>query len=106
MEQNETQWWRPINDSCLITIEHAVVSLTAVIYYVEVHNRAGEKHRFQANGLYWSARDIRVQRDEAPAVGEWERVPAPGEAVEFDLGELGKLLDDGKPPADNGEGVL
>ncbi|ALF00499.1 hypothetical protein SEA_MUFASA_65 [Mycobacterium phage Mufasa] len=106
MQGNETPWWRPVDDSCLLTVDHVAVGPFALVYFIEVHDRSGQKHRFRAEGVYWSVRDIRVQLDQAPAVGQWERVPAPGEAVEFDLGELGKLLDDGKPPADNGEGVL
>lgn len=87
-ETNYDPWWRPINHSVVITIEHAAIDYSSLMYFVEVHDQLGEKHRFRCTGLFWQGRDVRIERGIPPAVGEWERVPAPGEPLEFDLDEL------------------
>lgn len=97
-----TRWWRPIPGSCLLTVENIQTFDARMLYYLEAHNSAGERHRFRAEGVYWMGQDVRVHRDEPPSVGRWESVPAPGE---LDLADLGKLLDDGVPMGDNGEAV-
>lgn len=105
MQENETgdvPWWRETSGAA-VTVEH-VATPKAVIYYVQVHDSMGQKHRFLPAGVYWSRRDMRVQLAISPAVGTWELVPAPGEPV-VDWDDLGKLLDDGRPPADNGETI-
>lgn len=102
MPNNDTQWWRPIAGSCAITIENVQHHHGGMLYFLEVHDPAGERHRFRAESVYWSGRDMRVQREVPPVVGRWEAVPGPGEV---DLSDLGRLLNDGKPPTDNGEAV-
>lgn len=95
-------WWRPIPGSCLVTVENIPTISGTMMYYLETHNALGERHRFLAEGVYWMGLDMRIRRDEAPSVGSWEPVPAPGEV---DLADLGKLLDDGAPMTDSGEAV-
>lgn len=109
MQENETKpetdtpWWRPVEDVSL-AIEHTFSPFTGVVHWVTARNAAGEQHRVLVEGIYWVVADRRIQRTTPPGVGTWERVGAPGEPV-VDWGELGKLLDDGKPLGDNGEGV-
>lgn len=104
MAGNDTNatWWRPIPGSCVLTVENIPTVTGNMMYYLEAHNRVGERHRFLAEGVYWMGQDARVYRDAPPSVGSWEPVPAPGEV---DLADLGKLLDDGQPMTDNGEAV-
>ncbi|WNM74147.1 hypothetical protein SEA_NERGAL_56 [Mycobacterium Phage Nergal] len=99
----ESPWWRPVAGVAL-AIDHTVSPWTGVVHWVTATNESGERHRFLVEGLYWAVADRRIQRAQPPGVGTWERVAAPGEP-EVDWSELGKLLDNGQPPADNGEGV-
>lgn len=92
----DATWWRPIPGSCVLTVENIPTVTGNMMYYLEAHNRLGERHRFLSEGVYWLGQDVRVFRDGPPSVGRWESVPAPGEV---DLADLGKLLDDGAPSA-------
>lgn len=51
MQDNETPWWRPVDDSCLLTVDHVAVGPFALVYFIEVHDRSGQKHRFRAEGV-------------------------------------------------------
>lgn len=93
----ETPWWRPVS-GCSMTIEKHVPPF-GLVYHLVIVSNGIEEHRMLANGIYWTDADRRVQRAEPPAVGVWERVPAPGHEVDaFDPEALGRLLDDGEPP--------
>ncbi|QFG08912.1 hypothetical protein PBI_MALAGASYROSE_64 [Mycobacterium phage MalagasyRose] len=103
--QGEVPWWRPVGGVSL-EIAASLNLFGAFIHTVTVHGPGGELHKIVPAGLYWSENDRRIQRAEPPAIGVWERVPAPGREVdEVDLAALGKLLDDGNPMGDNGETV-
>jgi hypothetical protein len=85
----ETQWWRLNGLNCTVTVDRADAILDGgkigSVYYVDVTNQHGERHKFLCNGMYWLGYDMRI-RGHRPAVGEWEPVPAPDErAPEIDF---------------------
>jgi hypothetical protein len=100
MEQDnkveESPWWRPTSQVG-IAIDHTYSPFAGVVHWITVSNGT-EQHKFVAEGIFWEVADRRIKRKTAPGVGEWEQVGAPGEPV-VDWSDLGKLLDDGNPPA-------
>lgn len=99
----ELKWWRPVDiNKVSIKLDNTAHPYIGVVHWLTVTAADGQ-FKFVPSGIYWLGADIRVPRAEAPPVGEWELVTAPGEDI--DWSDLGKLLDDGQPSQDNGEGI-